>query len=223
MLKIYHMPRSRSARPIWVAEELGLPYEVILKQRAELKLPDFIAINPLGNAPAIQDDGVTMHESCGIVAYLVDRYDTANRLAPPSASPARGAYQQWLHFAEASFWPLIAAHIGASGRFWGTADEAATAAATARISNVLNYIDNTLAAQSHIAGEDFSAADIALAWVLVIGKWLDAIDDRETANVRAYTARIGSRPAFAKAMEIPEGWENQLPGTVHTPPILRIS
>lgn len=223
MLKIYHMPGSRSSRPIWAAEELGLPYELVIKQRAELKLPDFIAINPLGNAPAIQDGELSMHESCAIVQYLADRYDAQNHISPPNTSPARGPYLQWLHFAEASFWPLTLAHITASGRLGGAPNEAALASAQDRIGNVLNYIDNTLAEHPYIAGERFTAADIALLWNLTIGKFLQAVDDSQTKNVQAYVMRLQARPACRKAMEIPEGWVNQPPGSVHTPPIVRIS
>jgi glutathione S-transferase len=224
MLKIYHMPGSRSARPVWAAEELGLPYELIIKHRNELKLSDFLAINPLGNAPAIQDGEVTMHESCAIVQYLADRYDLENRISPPNASAARGAYLQWLHFAEASFWPLTSAYIDASGRWAGTPpNEAAMAQAREQILSAMNYIDNTLGAQPYIAGDHFTAADIALYWNLMIGKFIRAVDDREMANIQAYGARLQERPAYKKAMVVPEGWVNPPPGSVKTPPIVRAS
>jgi glutathione S-transferase len=224
MLTIYHMPGSRSSRPIWVAEELKLPYEIILKQRAELKLPDFLALNPLGSAPAIQDGEVTMHESCAIVQYLADRYDTENMISPLNASPARGPYLQWLHFAEASFFPLTLSYINASGRWYDTpANEPAMTTARAKLMSLMNYIDNTLGGHPYIGGEHFTAADIALYWNVIIGKFVEAVDDSEMRHVQAYGKRLQERPGFKKAMEIPAGWVNQPPGSVHTPPIARLS
>ena len=91
MLKIYHMPHARGSRVVWTAEELGLPHEVVIKGRGRLKLPDFLAVNPLGSAPAIQDSDVTMKESVAIVQYLLERYYKDHRLSPPNDDPARAA------------------------------------------------------------------------------------------------------------------------------------
>lgn len=223
MLTIYHMPGSRSQRPVWAAEELQIPYEKVIIHRVDLKTPDFLAINPLGTSPAIRDDGMGMHESCAIVGYIADRYDTENRISPPNDSPERGPYLQWLHFAEASFWPLTAAYLGATGRMGGERNEAAMATAKERIGNVLNYIDNVLAARPYIAGDRFTAADIAVYWNIMIGKMIGAIDDSETRNIQAYGARIQERPAYKTATAMPENWANQAPGSVPTPPVKRLS
>jgi glutathione S-transferase len=224
MLKIYHMPGSRSQRPIWTAEELGLPYESVVLHRPELKLPGFLAINPLGTAPAIEDGDIAMHESCAIVQYLVDRYDTQNRISPAATSAERAPYLQWLHFAEASFWPLTGAFMTASGRFTGAPpDEPAMAAAKEKIANVMNYLDNVLAAHPYIAGDRFTAADIALYWNVMVGKLMRAADDRETKHVQAWGARIQERAAYQKAVAMPEGWVNPPPGAVPTPPVVRLS
>ena len=101
MLKIYHMPNSRSTRVIVAAEELRIPYQIDLRRRSELKRADLLAINPLGGAPAIEDGDVKMMESMAIVEYLLERYDTERRLTPAVGSPERPKYLQWLHFAEA--------------------------------------------------------------------------------------------------------------------------
>jgi glutathione S-transferase len=82
MLKIVHMPNSRSSRIVFVAEELRIPYEIDLRRRSELKKPDVLAINPFGAAPVIQDGDLKMMESMAIVQYLVERHDTENRPCP---------------------------------------------------------------------------------------------------------------------------------------------
>ena len=109
MLRIYHMPFSRSTRVLFAAEELGIPYEVDLRRRSELKRPDVLAINPFGGAPVIEDGDLKMMESMAIVEYLVERHDTQGRLAPAPGSPDRAKYLQWLHFAEGSLAPPVVA------------------------------------------------------------------------------------------------------------------
>ena len=58
MLKIYHSPWSRSLRVVWLAEELGIPYELetLVMFSDEMKRPEYLAIHPLGKVPAIDDD-----------------------------------------------------------------------------------------------------------------------------------------------------------------------
>lgn len=218
MLKIYHMPGSRSTRVVWVAEELGLPYELIIKQRAELKDADFLAINPLGSAPAIEDDGVTMIESSAIVEYLVERYGTDGRLAPRVMDPHRAAYLQWLHLPEASLMPPITSYILASGRFSGAQpNEQAMQAAREKLAVLTKYIDGALAGRSFITGDHFTGADIALYWCLMIGRDFQAINLAQSQHVRSYLTRLEDRAELKKALEIPRGFVNQPPGSVRIP------
>lgn len=222
MTQIYHMPGTRSIRAIWAAEELALPYEAIIKQRAELKLPDFIAVNPLGTAPVIRDGDVVFHESCAIVQYLADRYDTANGFSPALTDPARGPYLQWMHFPEATLWPMIDAFIASTGIRTGTPpNEQAMAAAKAKIMNIWNHFDNILSDHPYILGDKFTFADIAVYFGMLTATMLNAVDSSETKHVQAYAGRMKARPAFQKASALPEGWTNQPPGSVATPPILR--
>src|SRR5690349_24596821 len=62
---------------------------------------EFMAVNPLGTIPALQDDGIFMTESCAIVQYLVTRYGPSE-LAVSIDDPAYGAWLNWLHFGEAT-------------------------------------------------------------------------------------------------------------------------
>jgi glutathione S-transferase len=218
MLKIYHMPNSRSTRIIVAAEEIGIPYEVDLRRRSELKKPDLLAINPLGGAPVIEDGDVKMMESMAIVQYLIDRYDSRGRLAAPTTDPARALYLQWLHFAEASLAPPVVAYLWSSGR-WSTTplDEKARNAARERLDIAVGFIDDSLAGRTTMAGERFTAADIGIYWALHIARMLEAIDFAEMKNVAAYLARLDERPSIQKAMAIPPDYVREPPGSVRTP------
>src|SRR5579859_4722890 len=100
MITVYG--EGRGFRVVWLLEEMGLAYRlrpVDLLAGAEND-PEFLAINPAGFIPAIQDGNVTMVESIAIMEYLMARYGPTP-LAPDARDPAFPAYQQFLHLGEA--------------------------------------------------------------------------------------------------------------------------
>jgi glutathione S-transferase len=218
VLKIYHMPGSRSTRIIFTAEELQIPYEVELRRRSELKRPDILAVNPFGAAPVIEDGSLKMMESMAIVEYLVERHDQQHRLAPAHESPLRPKYLQWFHFAEGSLAPPVITFLWASGQ-WETTplDVKARDDARFRIDIAVGLLDDVLADSPYIVGEQFTAADIGIYWPLFIARFLKAIDFNEMQNVAAYMARIEERPAVKKAMAFPPDYVREPPGSVQTP------
>jgi glutathione S-transferase len=84
-----------------ILEELGLPYEHMAIEFADVKQPAYTAINPNGRLPAIRDPNngdLTLWESGAIIDYLTERYDTDRRLSfAPGTSEAYHA-RQWLFF-----------------------------------------------------------------------------------------------------------------------------
>ena len=99
MLKIYHAPRTRSVRILWLLQELGLPYEIepVALRRPSPGRPGHALRQSAGGG----DGDVQMIESGAMVEYLLERTGTAGsrrRSAMPIAPP----YLQWLHFAEST-------------------------------------------------------------------------------------------------------------------------
>jgi len=86
MMKLYWSPRSRSFTALWLMEETGQPYERVLTDisTGAQRTPEYLAINPMGKVPALQDGDATLAESAAICAYVAERYPEA-KLAPPSA------------------------------------------------------------------------------------------------------------------------------------------
>ena len=100
MLKIFHASGSRSLRVIWMAEEMGLDYE-LAPEAIGRSSPEFIAVNPARALPAIIDGDVAMSESVAIVQYLAARYGPTP-LAPAADDPTYPAYLQYLVYGEGS-------------------------------------------------------------------------------------------------------------------------
>jgi len=86
-LTIYGTARSRTARVLWMAKELGLAFEHVplMMGDAALKQPPFLKVNPAGRVPAIDDNGFVMAESLAINLYLARKY---GERATPSLAPA---------------------------------------------------------------------------------------------------------------------------------------
>jgi glutathione S-transferase len=105
-LTLYHAPQSRSVRPRWCLEEMGLPYElerlsVAGEARGNVGGEAYKAVNPLQKVPALKDGDQVILESLAICEYLANRYGPSPLVVKPDeADYAR--YLEWLHFGEAT-------------------------------------------------------------------------------------------------------------------------
>lgn len=202
MLKVYHAPNTRSLRVLWLLEELGAPYE---KETVEfspsfLQSPQFLAVNPLGKLPAIDDDGLILNESGAIVQYILAKH-AGSHLEPQLGTPAYGKYLQWLHFAEATVMPPISQIIQHSFRK-PEAERlpAVVEDAKATLAKLLSIINKELAQKPYICGDEFTAADIMLGYDLNLCKLIRvSLDDYP--HLKAYFDRLTARPGFKKATE----------------------
>ena len=199
-MKIYHAANARSMRVIWAAEELGLPYELqtLNFTPEELKSPAYLAVHPLGAVPAIDDDGLVLHESGAIVQYLQSK--AGNRLQPAPDGRDYGRYLQWFHFAEATAMPPLST-IAQNAmlkpeekRIPATIPEAAE-----KFGQIVAVIERELQDRDYIAGAGFTAADIMLGYALHLGALLGLLGDA-APKTKAYYERLAARPGFRKAL-----------------------
>ena len=201
MVTLYHSPRTRSVRVLWLLEELGLPYELqtLAFSPDSLKAPAYIKVHPLGKVPSIRDDGLTMFESGAIVEYLVERYGNG-RLAPKIGAPERGPYLQWLHFAESTCLPPLS-DFAQHSIFKPEAERIAALIPDAqmRIAAWLDALESALAGKQYLLGSEFSAADVMMGYGLLLTKWFGVLGPKYP-NLGAYLERLERRPALQKAL-----------------------
>lgn len=196
MVKLYWAPRTRSSRPRWMLEELGVPYELVRLDmtKGEHKAPEYRRIHPLGAVPAMVDGDVTMFESVAICAYLADKH-AYQRLTPALGTPARAAYEQWLFFAMATFEePLVKMFLHtmllpSEQRSARAADEAG-----ARAREVVQVLEDTLADRPYVLGAEFSAADVVVGSLVSWSAFMGVLEG--FPRVQEYLGRLVSRPAF---------------------------
>ena len=202
---LHHLNASRSSRIIWLLEELkeayGLSYEIVRHQRDDetnLAPPALAAVHPLGKAPLIVDGDVVVAESGAIAQYLVERYDTANRLHPEPHEADFAAYLEWTHAAEGS--PFLPGLIQFYLQRAGLLDHPIAAYMAHERDKALTAVEGYLAENDWFAGARFTAADCLMGFMLDTAEASGALKERPA--IRAYLARVRARPAHQWAMAL---------------------
>jgi len=205
MITIYHVPHSRSLRPVWLMEELGEEYRI---EPLAIPVPEeFKKVNPLGSVPTIDDDGIVMFESLAILQYITGRRlvagdeKAAGLTVGPRPDPAHyAAHLQFLHFGEAD----LATPIGTVFRTRVLTDErtnATIADQLGQLSKRLAFLDDHLADEREwVTGIKFTIADISIGYAFDLLDFT-GVECGLPARVAAYWRRLQERPAFRRAVE----------------------
>ena len=197
-MKLYYVPRTRSGRPRWVLEELGVPYELerLDPKAGDTKKAEYLAVHPLGHVPAFEDEGMHMIESAAICTYLADKYPE-KKLAPPAGSKERGPYYQWLFFGMATLEPPIAAYANHT-RMWPEEKRVKHIAEDSekRVHEVAKVISDALGTKEYLLGY-FTAADVVIGGSIIWAHLLKILPP--DPRLAAYVERLLARPAWKKA------------------------
>ena len=202
MLHLYHCVRARSFRPLWMLEELGLPYELhMLPFPPRVHAKQYLSLNPLGTVPLLVDDDTHLTESAAMCQYLAERH-SPERFAISVDHPAYGAYLNWLHMSDATLTfpqtlvlrysyfepeqrrqPQVSADYGK----W--------------FKSRLRAVDSQVIKEEYLCDNRFTAADIAVGYALLVAQHL-GLDQEFSAHLKAYWRRLSERPAFLRAISV---------------------
>ena len=191
-IKFYNFPKSGHAHRIeLMLSLLNLPTELVFVDLAKgaHKQPDFLALNPFGQVPVIDDNGTVIADSNAILVYLAKKYDNGTWLPQEPAAAAR--VQRWLSVAAGplAFGPAAARLVTVFGAAFNT-DEV-----IARAHTLLKVIDAELANAPFLAGSTPTIADIA-NYSYIAHAPEGNVSLEPYANVRSWLARIESLPGF---------------------------
>ena len=192
---------GRGFRVVWLLEEMGLPYRLrpVDMIAGVENDAEFLAINPAGFIPAIQDGDVTMVESIAIMEYLIARYGPT-AAAPDPLDPAFPDYQQCLHLGEAGlaasiYFVVVSRNMAPESerKNWGALK------ALEVFESRLRLVARQLARSPYLAGANFTAADISVTYALLLARRAGGVTLGEAEH--AYVARTTGRESYRRAME----------------------
>lgn len=199
MLTIYHVPGTRSLRPIWLCEELGVPYKrETVSFDAEFRAsPEWRRINPVGKVPAMVDGDLTMFESCAIVQVILDRY-AEGRLEPEKGSNDHALMQQWSWFAESTLARPTGEIVNHNRVFGQNTIPAVLEDMVGRVRLCLEAVNNAMRDREFLLDYGFCSADINLGYSLHLANNFVPFPDLD--QVQAYYDRLTERPAFQRTI-----------------------
>ena len=193
-LTFYTNPMSRGRIVRWMLEEVGAPYEtVVLDYASSMKAADYLAINPMGNVPAIVHDGQVVTEGAAICAYLAEAFPEAG-LAPTAAE--RAPYYRWLFYAAG---PVEAAVTNKSLGVVPTEDQQRMVG-YGSFDTMLDTLEAAVSAHPFIAGDRFTAADVYVGSQVMWGQMFGSMPKRDAFV--DYGARLAEREAYKRAAAI---------------------
>src|SRR5262245_48421334 len=194
-LRIYGVARTRAFRALWMAEELGLDYEHIPIEIGPegARKSDYLAINPNGGLPAIDDAGFTLWESLAITLYLAKKH---GRFYPATLEGEAKAWQWSLWAVQevdrgVNIWSLHAVRLPPEDR-----DPQRRAEALKVVEPPFKVLDGALRGRSYLGGERCPVADLNVG--AVIGGAID-MDLSATPHLERGLRRCLERPAAIKA------------------------
>jgi glutathione S-transferase len=209
-LKIYGTAKSRAARNLWLVKEIGMPFEhVDIVQLYNKTRPDqtvcrdaaFLAINPNGHIPAIDDDGLILWESLAINQHLARKYGGALGPANLNEEALMTMWSLWAaNECEVNTLTILQKGPTAPAE---KRDAAATEAAINALKAPFAVLDKALAANDHLVGGRLTVADINVAMVLVYARAASELFDA-APHVKAWIDALTQRPAYKAMLKLRE-------------------
>jgi glutathione S-transferase len=201
---LWHCHGSRSLRPLWALEEMGIDYDVVPMQfPPRINELNFKEMNVLGTVPYFIDGQQRMSESTGICHYLVERYDHA-ALKIDINDAAYADYLNWLYMSDATL--LFPQTLVLRYSLFEPAERQSPQVAEdykhwfwAR----LKRLDQHLATHTYLCGNRITMADIAVGYALYLGV-TNGLESGYSESIKGYLARLMDREAFKRSAAVGE-------------------
>jgi glutathione S-transferase len=204
MYQLHYYPANANAAPHMLLEEIGVPYDLVLVDRAKnaQKSREYLKINPNGRIPTLVDGQLIMSEAAAIVLHLVDQHADAG-LAPQIGTPERAKFYQWLTFLtnslqeELMIWQYPDRLAGKDA----SAVDVVKRGAEVRASRFLDIIEDHLKANGPLfLGKRLSAVDF---YLVMLSRWARpmAQPPRSRPNISKLLDRVTDLHSVRRAYE----------------------
>jgi len=197
MLKVWGRKTSSNVQKVmWAIGDLGLAHERvdIGGPFGKNKDPAYLAMNPNGLVPTLEDGDAMIWESNSIVRYLATKYGAGT--LEPADLKTRALASQWMD------WQLTVAAPAIFGAFWGLIrtppekrDHAAIAESQKKTTEAMKIFDANLSKRAYAAGDNFSMGDIPVS--IMVYRFRQLVPDRPALpNLERWYTQIEKRPGF---------------------------
>jgi glutathione S-transferase len=204
MMRLHHVPQSRSMRVLWLLNELGIPFDVVVHAfDRSLRSPDYLALHPVGRVPSLEFEDRVLWESGAIIEILCERFPEP-ALGRALEHPERIDWLIWVHFAES-----LSQHVAALTQQHLMLYEDRMRSPVVmrleakRIEKCYAAIDRRLQERTYLLDGGFSAADVAVGQAAYMARHF-ARTDAYAALMNWYD-RITERPSFIASLPPEDG------------------
>jgi glutathione S-transferase len=199
MIRLHHCHQTRSMRSLWLLNELGVDFEVVLHGfDKSLRAADYLALNPAGRVPALELDGRVVWESGAIAQVLCERFSPAG-LGREVGHPERIDWLIWMHFAE-----TISQHSAALTQQHVALYEDAMRSGiimrleAKRLEKCYAAVEAQLEGREYLLEGGFSAADIGIGQALYMARHFARIEGFE--RLTGWYGRLEARAGFQASL-----------------------
>jgi len=205
-IRLYTAPTMNGWKPLIFLEEAGVDYELVRIDfsRDEQHAAWYLELNPNGRIPTLVDranDDFAVFESGAILWYLAEKYGCFL----PADARARSRTLQWLMFQMGGIGPMMgqAMYFRRIAEPQGYREEFSIRRFSRESRRLLEVLDRQLARHAHVAGDDYTIADMAVyPWAR---SWFWAgVSVEDLSNLRGWLDRLDQRPAIRRALQLPE-------------------
>lgn len=205
-MKVYSLPMStNTVRVIAALNEKGLDYELVIVdlRTGAHKQPSFLALNPFGQIPVLEDGEIVLFESRAINRYIAKKFkETGSDLLQSGGGTAEAAVDLWLEVESQQFGPPIVGLVTEAliNPLLGKATDPTMVESHAeKLGQVLDVYEAHLSKSKYLAGDDFTLADLnhmPYTHYLMKTSKADLITSRP--HVLAWWQNVSARPAWKK-------------------------
>ena len=170
MLRLHYSPGTAAMAPHAVLAELGVPYELALVERDEegRPPPEYLALNPWGRIPTLEDGDLALTESAAICLHLADTHPEA-RLAPPVGTRERAELYRWLLWLSNTVQMTLMRHFYPE-RY---GDAGVEEAANRDLAEHFDLVERHLGGREWLVGGERTVADLFLFMLTRWGRFLE--------------------------------------------------
>jgi glutathione S-transferase len=206
---LYHIPKTISSPIVQCLLELDLvnkQVEVVETSFSGLKVPEYLALNPMGTSPAFQDGEIIIWESGAVLTYLLERYDTEHKLHPAPLSSdstaeqiaARAKFLHLQHYILSTLYPFMASLFIHTFKPLDEQDANYVESAKEKWQNYFGpVLEKWLGEGPYFLGDQVSAVDFLASKPLNNANSMGLL--RDFPSLQAFFEDMRSRPSFASA------------------------